>query len=65
MDDAKNAIVSANSVLSRLSEIIHEALASIESQEISPDFYTRPGWDYQQAYLNGRKAGLKEIDRLL
>lgn len=61
----KELVLSSETVLSRLKTIIQDALKAIEAEEIKETSYDVPGWDYKQAFLNGRKAGLKEIDRLL
>lgn len=52
-------------VLGRLSEILQEKLAGLEGREVSAAEYDNPAWAYKQAHINGMKAGLTQVLKML
>ena len=52
-------------VLGRLRTILEDRIQSMETQEHSLSSYDLPSWGYKQAHLNGRKAELTAILKLL
>jgi hypothetical protein len=52
-------------VLSRLLGIIDDKLDVLERTEISPDTYENPAYPLLQAHINGKRASLTELRRLL
>lgn len=52
-------------ILGRLREILQEKNKLAENQEISPKLFDDPNWAYKQAYINGYKQGMKQVDDLL
>lgn len=56
---------SSHRVLSRLSELIDEALDGIQIKETKEGTYKDPSWAFYQAHLNGKRASLLELRKLL
>jgi hypothetical protein len=52
-------------VLDRLVDILDGKEREINRIELSLSSYEKEGWPYTQAHLNGRKATLQEIKKLL
>lgn len=60
------ALVRNNRILlGRLLEILDDKLASIETKEDAKETYENPAYASWQAHMNGRRASLKEVRRLL
>lgn len=57
-------LLSSRQVLGRLAELIKDKQSQIEKAEIDPSKYDS-GYAYFQAHLNGRRAGLTEIEKLV
>lgn len=57
-------LLSSRQVLGRLYELIKERQDALERIEADPDTYDA-GYAYKQAYLNGKRAGLTEIEKLV
>lgn len=55
---------SSTAVLSRLRELIDDKVVSLATKEADLTTYDA-GYPYWQAHVNGRKAGLLEVRRLL
>lgn len=58
-------IESAKPVLDRQIEIINNMEEGLLRSETSLSQFDTPNWDYQQAFKNGYRAGLKEIKQLI
>lgn len=52
-------------VLGRLADILEEKLIGLENREASLLDYENPSWAYRQAHMNGLKAGLTNVLKLL
>lgn len=51
-------------LLTRLDQIISQKLTDLTEKQISEESFENPGWAYHQAYLNGRRAALRDIQNL-
>ena len=52
-------------ILERLRDIIQEDVNNLDSQEGTFKDFDVPNWDYKQAFRNGQRSTLKNIQRLL
>lgn len=52
-------------VLSRLQSIIKERQTNLSSEENSSTDFDSPSWAYKQAFRNGKRATLNDLDQLL
>lgn len=52
-------------LLSRLLEIIDQRLYDLDTKEETEQTYKEPSYAYLQAFINGRRASLKDIRKLL
>ena len=59
------AVRNSTVALGRLYEILEEKEATIVKKEISSSTYASPSYPYEQAFHNGRRAGLLEIRELI
>lgn len=57
-------LMSSRQVLGRLLELTREKQSQIERAEIDPSKYDS-GFAFLQAHLNGKRAGLTEIEKLV
>lgn len=64
-DDLEATIRHSVIVLSRLQGIIDDKLDSLERLEVDSTTYENPAYAYTQAHVNGKRASLLEIRRLL
>ena len=64
-EDFESLLRNSTRVLSRFRDLITEREADITRQETSLETYKDTGWPYLQAHLNGRKAELQELKKLL
>jgi len=60
----EEALRNSTLVLTRLREILDEKDREIDKYEFSLSSYTE-GWPYAQSHMNGRRAMLLEIKKLL
>lgn len=61
----KSSLEGSKTILERLTQIIEETEASIQSEEFNVKAYDNPAWAYKQAFYNGAKAQLKLIKKLI
>lgn len=61
----KSSLKGSSVILERLTKIIEETEASIETYEFDAKAYDNPSWAYKQAFYNGAKAQLKLIKKLI
>lgn len=57
-------LLSSRQVLSRLLELVREKKGQIDRTEIDPKTYDA-GYAFLQSHLNGKRAGLTEIEKLV
>lgn len=63
--DFEAAIRNSTLVLGRVRDIVRERIASINSAETKAEDYNTSGWAFRQAFRNGRKAELRDLEALL
>jgi hypothetical protein len=61
----EEAIYTSTTVLKRLKEIIEEKLKALDHKEYASSSYREAGWSHEQAHINGQRATLTELNRLL
>jgi hypothetical protein len=61
----KSSLEGSRTILERLTQIIEETEASLQSDEFNVRSYDNPSWAYKQAFYNGAKAQLKLIKKLI
>lgn len=52
-------------ILERLKDIIQEDINNLDTNESSYKDFDTPNWQYKQAFRNGQRSTLKNIQRLL
>lgn len=57
-------LLSSRQILDRLLQLVREKQSQIERTEIDPTKYDS-GYAFLQAHLNGKRAGLTEIEKLV
>lgn len=61
----KNQIIGSKPVLSRLQELLDIEQAGVESKEIGSSMYDSPNWGYRQAHINGFKAAIRMVSKII
>lgn len=61
----EKSVQSSKHVLERLTEILGEMESELNSSELSPKNYDAPNWHFKQAHVNGQKATLRTIKRII
>lgn len=61
----EQTINNSKAALDRQIEILNEMEEEINSSELSAKNYDSPCWGYKQAHVNGQKATLRAIKRLI
>lgn len=64
-DKFTSLVVNNRILLGRLLEIIDDKIDSLERAECSQETYQNPAYASWQAHVNGKRASLKDIRRLL
>lgn len=64
-EDMQDTIRHSTIVLTQLLRAVDDKLAALERQEIDLDTYSDPAYPFRQAHINGKRASLEEIRRLL
>lgn len=59
----ENLLRNSTRTFRRTQEILKERLAVIETQEVAAESFEDPNWAYRQAYINGRKKEIKDLNR--
>lgn len=63
--DMQETIRHSTIVLTQLIRVIDDKLDSIDRVEVDIHTYEDPAYAYKQAHINGKRASLEEIRRLL
>lgn len=58
-------LLNSSKILERLKEIVEEKEASITKWETTISSYKEEGWPFVQSHMNGRRAELLELKKLL
>jgi hypothetical protein len=64
-DKFSSLVVNNRILLGRLLEVIDEKLDVLERAESNQETYQNPAYASWQAHVNGKRASLKEVRRLL
>ena len=63
--DMQDTVRHSTIVLTQILRVVDDKLATLERTEISPDMYEDSSYPFKQAHINGKRASLEEIRRLL
>lgn len=63
--DMQDTIRHSTIVLTQILRVVDDKLATLERSEIDSSTYEDPAYPFKQAHINGKRAGLEEIRRLL
>lgn len=63
--DFTKLVLNDRRVLGRLLKLIDEKMATIDRAEENKDTYENPAYASWQAHMNGRRASLRDVRRLL
>lgn len=58
-------IKSSKPILEHLILLLKNKKDSLERQELDAKMFDNPNWDYKQAFLNGKKAEISELIKLI
>jgi predicted sugar kinase len=61
----KELLKSSHRVLGRQKQILEQRLVDLEIKEVAEAAYENPAWAYKQAHLNGRRAEIHSLLKLL
>lgn len=61
----EQTIMNSKATLDRQIEILTDMENELNASELSPKNYDSPCWGYKQAHVNGQKATLRAIKRLI
>jgi hypothetical protein len=61
----KELLRSSHRVLGRQKKILEQRLVDLEIKEVAEASYENPAWAYKQAHLNGRRAAIHDLLKLL
>jgi hypothetical protein len=64
-DKFASLVVNNRTLLGRLLEIVDEKLDALERMECNQETYQNPAYASWQAHVNGKRASLKDVRRLL
>lgn len=60
-----NKIISSKPVLDRLGGLLEEEETNLDSREVSIKSFESPNWAYRQAYMNGYRACLAVVNKII
>ena len=63
--DFQKSVQASKYILDRLLDILEEVKLSLETSEINLNNYDNSGWAFKQAHINGQKASLDYIKKLI
>lgn len=64
-DDMEVVVRHSTIVLQKLLNIVDDKLDVLERKEVDASTYKNPAYAYEQAHINGKRASLLELRRLL
>lgn len=64
-ENFENQVRSAKDVLDRLKHMLEDREKSLNRTEIDMKTYDSPGWDFRQAHMNGRRAEIYDLKKLV